>query len=201
MLQPVTNAYSIPNSQRPVAEKKSGSTGDFNAALNAAHHLTSGLQAMPLFKYSHNGVITGDDMRRERDELLADVKARLKRILTAAGLTPPRKVEIAPNGMIVIENDNPNKAEIESLIQNDGMLDQELRKVLSLSTLIKNFEEAIPFQKAYEKDPKAAVQQYSYLFDDRWTQVSSLIFNSEEFYRVETTRTLKSSLASMLDVY
>lgn len=202
MLQSVTQTYSIPKAQLPASvQPGTEATGDFKAAVASAEQPKSSLMAQPLFKYAHGKVITGEDIRRERDEALADVKGRLKRLLDDAGIKPPRKIEVTPTGPIVVESDHPQKQEIEALIQKDPTLDQEIRKVLSMSSIIHSFEEAIPFQKAYAKDPEAAVKQYAYLFDDRWTIVSSLIFDARDFYRVESERRLKPSRVALPVLY
>jgi hypothetical protein len=148
----------------------------------------------PLFKYADDGVITGDEMRMARNEAKAEYQKRLTAALAGEDIdtSQPLRLQTDTMGRVVVLGDHPDKARIEQIFAEDGELANKFRETVSLTAMLAHAEEAIAFQQAYAKDEKAAVAQYSYLFNTT-TQVTmehrwganglDVLFNSERVLR------------------
>jgi len=114
-----------------------------------------------------DGIITGDELRMALGEAKVRYQNRLISALSAAGIdtSAPLKLEVDTAGRIVVAGAHPDKARIEALFAEDGQLAGAFKEVMALSNLIARGEEAIAFQAAYAKDPKAAVARYAHLFN------------------------------------
>lgn len=148
----------------------------------------------PLFKYADDGVITGDEMRMALGEAKARYQDRLRSALSEAGIdtSVPLRLQLDTAGRVVVAGDHPDKARIEAIFAEDGQLANVFKEVMALSNMIARGEEAVAFQAAYAKDPKAAVARYSHLFNTtvevsmthRWDSDGlDLLFESERVPR------------------
>jgi hypothetical protein len=141
-----------------------------------------------------DGVITGEEMRAARDEAKAEYQRRFSAAIAAQAIdtSVPLKLQSDAMGRVVVVGDHPDKARIEQLFAEDGELNNAFKKASSLAHMVAAFEEALPFHEAYDKDPQAAVAQYSYLFntttqltmEHRWgPEGMEVLFNAERVFR------------------
>jgi len=148
----------------------------------------------PLFKYADDGIITGDEMRMALGEAKTRYQDRLRSALSEKGIdtSVPMRLQVDTAGRVVLAGDHPDKARIEAIFAEDDQLANAFREVMSLSAMIARGEEAVAFQAAYAKDPKAAVARYSHLFNTtvldsmthRWGPDGlDLLFDSERVPR------------------
>lgn len=165
-----------PASPAPAAPKPATSEATFAQALaEASQDKAPPAQAPslkskgipPLFKYADDGVITGAEMRMAFNEAKAAYQDRLQAALSAAGIqtSGPLSLQVDAAGRVVVAGEHPDKARIEALFAEDDRLANSFRETLSLAEMIARGEEAVAFQAAYAKDPKAAVAAYSHLFN------------------------------------
>lgn len=120
----------------------------------------------PLFKYADDGVITGDEMRMALGEAKAEYQNRLTSAFVARDIdtSVPLRLQVDTAGRVIVAGDHPDKARIEAIFAEDAQLANAFKKTLSLANMLERGEEAMAFQAAYAKDPKAAVARYSHLF-------------------------------------
>jgi hypothetical protein len=141
-----------------------------------------------------DGIITGDEMRAARDEAKAEYQRRFSAAIAAQAIdtSVPLSLQSDAMGRVVVVGDHPDKARIEQLFAEDGELNNAFKKASSLARMVAAFEEALPFHAAYDKDPQAAVAQYSYLFntttqltmEHRWgSEGLDVLFSSERVFR------------------
>lgn len=111
-----------------------------------------------------DGVVSFKALHRES---LSSVKGSLQALFAenAIDTTRPIDLQVGPDGRLIVANNHPQKAEIEELVNRDETLRNKFARLNSLTSLIAAGREAAAFQAAYAKDPRAAVAQYSYLFD------------------------------------
>lgn len=67
-------------------------------------------------------------------------------------------------GKVIVTNNHPQKEQIEKFFEDDPELRNEFVKSQSLAEIVAAAREAVAFQKAYAKNPQAAVAQFGYLF-------------------------------------
>lgn len=110
------------------------------------------------------GTVSFKDLHQQS---LSSVRGRLQALFDENDIdtTRPIDLQVGPDGRLIVANDHPQKAEIEELVNSNETLRNEFARLSSLTRLIAAGREAAEFQAAYAKDPRAAVAQYSYLFD------------------------------------
>lgn len=136
-----------------------------SAAAPASSLKNKGLP--PLFKYADDGIITGDEMRMELNDAKADYRRRLSAAIADQGIdtSVPVKLQSDREGRIRVVGDHPDKARIEQLFVDDPALRNAYQRMASIAHMLSTVEETVAFQAAYARDPKAAVAQYSHLFN------------------------------------
>jgi hypothetical protein len=106
----------------------------------------------------------------------ADLQSNIQNLFAKNGIDTSKKVDlqIGSDGQVIVANDHPQKAQIEQLFKDNPKLRDEFAKYSAQSSLFQAAQESIAFQKAYARDPAAAVAQFSYLFNATETPVVSL---------------------------
>lgn len=163
------------------------------AAPPAASMKQKGLP--PLFKYADDGMITGDEMRMELNDAKADYRRRLSAAIADRGIdtSVPLRLQTDTAGHVRVVGDHPDKARVEALFAEDPALRNAFQRMNSIAHMLETVAEAVAFQAAYARDPKAAVAQYSHLFNTT-TQLTTtqqwgadgdldILFSSERVFK------------------
>jgi len=174
-----------------VTEKTAG-TGEKKAEADAAcassvqGKLNASVPVVYGIKPNARGCITFDMMESRAAELRDGFTSLLHGRLAQEGLRRSPEIDISlsfaisGSGKIVVSGDNPDKAAIERILNEDETLNSSFRQINGLSELIRAGKEAIEFQKAYRENPQEAVSRFAYLFDpDRKTPSYHLKMGSE----------------------
>lgn len=114
-----------------------------------------------------DGCIHVDDIRTANEATKADFDGKLSSLLKEAGVdrSEPFTLRTDAMGKVFVEGSHPDKEKIEAIFDNRPELANEFRKISATSSFLHAADEAAPFREAYARDPYAAVQRYSYLFD------------------------------------
>lgn len=119
---------------------------------------------------------TVDDMQASADQAFASVQSKLRKLFQEKGIDSSQeiKLQVGSDGSVIVANDHPQKTEIEQLFKDDPSLRDAYVKFTAMSELAAAAREGMAFQAAYAKDPRAAVAQYSYLFENDGKSTLSL---------------------------
>ena len=111
----------------------------------------------------------------------AEFQGELGNRFRAAGIDTTRPIELTVDstGQVRVANDHPDKAKIEALFAGDTELSNEFRRLSASYSLMKAVEAHLEFAKAYAKDPKAAVAQFSELFSGQKYDVQFRLAENE----------------------
>jgi hypothetical protein len=123
-----------------------------------------------------DGVITLDELQEAQNRIHDALSQKLGSALRKAGIDTSREIrlQVASDGSVVVVNDHPQKAEIEKLFTDDPQLRNQYVEYTSISETISAINEGMAFQRAYAKNPQAAVEQYWYLFDSAMRQTTTV---------------------------
>ncbi|HEX3012380.1 MAG TPA: hypothetical protein VHQ70_10200 [Syntrophomonadaceae bacterium] len=145
--------------------------------------------ARKLFKYAHGNIIYGSDIQKELDEDLANFKATINKIFKQLGIDSsiPVELQVDQQGYVRVTNNHPDKEKVEQMFKENEDLRNTYVKIQSFTDLLESGRETIAFQKAYAKNPQAAVAQYSYLFneDKHSPRLYTSLTNSNGVWRVD----------------
>lgn len=144
---------------------EAASTGDSASLSPQAMRLSS------LFDTEPGKAITLDDLRAFADGRLKDFAKRFKALLEANGIDTSQPITLgheAGSGRLIVTNDHPDAGKIEQLLAKDPDLCNTYTAATSALGIAKHGEEHSRFTQAYEKNPQAAVAQFSYLFNSQW---------------------------------
>jgi len=168
--------YSIPSRQSS-ANTKSGFDEYVSQAQNTAeaNEIKKAGLLKSLFRHGSGNVITINDLKAELKEDKESFISRTNKLFSANGIDMSKEISLSTdtNGKIIVTNDHPDKAKIEKILEQESDLANLFRKISGLDSLVRHSDVAIAFQKAYSKDPIAAVAQYAYLFNG----TDSILFN------------------------
>ncbi len=131
---------------------------------------------------SADGSIHLEDIRTYRNERRDALNARIREAFRDAGLDTNEEIrlQVGYDGRIVVANDHPQREEIEQIFADDAELRNHFAEVASLSELIRAGDEATRFQRAYAKDPVAAVAEFWHLFSGQARPEFSLLICGDE---------------------
>jgi len=93
---------------------------------------------------------------------------RTKKLFSDNNIDMSKEIRLGTdsNGRVIVINNHPDKAKIEKIFEERGDLSNIFRKISSLDGLVKRSNVFSAFQQAYSKNPKAAVAQFSFLFNN-----------------------------------
>jgi len=130
-----------------------------------------------------DGRMTLDEMEQLQQETLSSVQSRLTSLFAEEGIDTSSEIQlkVASDGRVIVANNHPQTAEIESLFADDPELRNEFARMVSLTEMVGAAQEAAAFQKAYAMNPNAAMTQYKYLFDQTDPAEVSLRIQGNEF--------------------
>jgi len=119
-----------------------------------------------------DGVITLDEIRAFRDKNIKLVQGILRDTLKDLNIQSYGRLQIDVdhiNNTVIVsgDTDENNKAIAEALQANDQFRNA-WNAASGTSSLIAAVDASKPFRDAYSYDPKAAVAQYSMLYDKDW---------------------------------
>lgn len=113
-----------------------------------------------------SGVVRMQDLRSAYETAFAAFTQRLDGLLDSAGVdrSRPARLQADAVGSITVTNDHPDKEAIERLFRENPELANQFRGLSGLASLLAAAEKHEEFAAAYEKNPYAAVGEYSQLF-------------------------------------
>ncbi|MCE5269975.1 hypothetical protein LLH00_01670 [bacterium] len=74
----------------------------------------------------------------------------------------------------VLNGTGANKSAYESLFSQNNQMSELFQQISSLASTVSASQQALEFREAYEADPQAALEKYSYLFDEGYDPQVSL---------------------------
>jgi len=109
------------------------------------------------------------------------LKEDLDVLFERAGIDTSAEINLTTgyDGSVLVSGDNPDKVKIEKLFADNPELANRFREVSGMASMIRACQEGIEFQKAYAQDPQAAVEQYSYLFNDNYQPQFNLSYTAD----------------------
>ena len=112
---------------------------------------------------------TEGDFQEQYDARLGEVQARLQSLFAKNGIdtSPPIRLQTASDGRVIVAGHHPQKKEIEQFFVDDRDLRNDFVATAAQGEFLRAFKEAVEFQQAYRKDPKAAVERFKHLFQER----------------------------------
>jgi|WetSurMetagenome_2_1015567.scaffolds.fasta_scaffold00798_14 hypothetical protein len=110
-----------------------------------------------------------EKMENAGNKALKDFNSDFRKRLSENGIdtSVPIELDTGYDGSVVVTNNHPDKEAIEKLLKDNPAICDEYRMADRMLTFAQEIKESLEFQKAYAIDPKAAVEQYSYLFSSR----------------------------------
>ena len=163
VVQTNTSAWGDMTNMRDCTDKKPG----FAQYLKTVPEKTEPklLSSQKLFKYAHGNVIHGDDIQKELDEDLVSFKASINKKFEQLGVDTsiPVELQVDHQGYVQVTNNHPDKEKINQMFKDNEDLRNTYVKIQSFMEVLDSGRDAATFQKAYTKNPRAAVAQYSYL--------------------------------------
>ena len=114
-----------------------------------------------------DGSVHVEDVRAAAKQQLGDFQSRFQELLTELGIDDSAEIRLQTDatGRVRVVGDHPQKEQIEQLfVDHPEMRDQFVHITASLD-LVRAADEHMAFSRAYAEDPKAAVEQFSHLFD------------------------------------
>jgi hypothetical protein len=120
---------------------------------------------------------TLNQMRVQYERNLSEVEHALRALWKANDIqtSPPLNLVVAGEGRVIVAGDHPQKAQVEQLLADNPALGDKMATTAAQGATLHAFERSIKFQKEYARDPIAAVEKFSDLFDGRDSQFSLTI--------------------------
>ncbi|MFZ5830965.1 MAG: hypothetical protein ACOY3P_12800 [Planctomycetota bacterium] len=114
-----------------------------------------------------DGSLRLEDMKVYWERQQAALGAGIRAVFDEAGIdtSQPIQLAMAGDGRVTVLGDHPQKDDIERVFDEHPELRDKFAEVSALGSLIHSAEEGARFSAAYAKDPFAAVEQFSHLFD------------------------------------
>ncbi|MDF9409343.1 hypothetical protein L7E55_13425 [Pelotomaculum isophthalicicum JI] len=178
-----SSGYSIPNKQSSTNAKNSFDEYVSQAQNTAeANEIKKAGLLKSLFRHSNGNVITINDLKAELKEDKESFLSRTNKLFSDNGIDTSKEISLSTdtNGKIIVTNDHPDKAKIEKIFEEESDLANLFRKISGLDSLVRHSDVAIAFQKAYSKDPIAAVAQYAYLFNSTDSTLFNMVIGGKE---------------------
>ena len=114
-----------------------------------------------------DGLVHIEDVRANYAESFDRFTQKLSGLLERAGIDRGCEAILRSDGegKIRVANNHPDREKIEALFEQNPELANEFRGLSGTASFLRAADEHSKFAAAYDKDPVAAVQQFSYLFD------------------------------------
>lgn len=119
-----------------------------------------------------DGAVHLEDIRANYAERFEDFTQKLNGLMKKAGIDRGCEAILQSDGQgkIRVTNNHPDSDKIEALFENNPELANEFRGLSGAASFLRAADEHMKFAAAYAKDPTAAVQQFSHLFDNTDTR-------------------------------
>lgn len=150
------------------------------------------LSDKPLMPWMLSGAsgkaITGDLLTSNLDKATDIFRRHFGSWMSREGVatTPPIQLSVASDGRVVPQADHPDKARIESFINDNEELRNLFVGITSTKSMIEIGRESAAFQARYAVDPKAAVTEYSHFFTGSYTYETILSIGNTDWSLVST---------------
>ncbi len=111
--------------------------------------------------------ITLEHIGRETEAVSAAFHEKIGTFLREQGIDTSTPLELGTNGQgrLIVLNNHPQKAQIESLLAEKPELAMQFNHVSALASLMRAAQEAMAFQQSYALDPRSAVETYRDLLE------------------------------------
>lgn len=152
------------------------------------------LDMLPMVPWMLSGAtgktVTGDLLTANLEKATDIFRRHLGSWMSREGIatTPPIELSVAFDGRVVTQADHPDKARIESFINENGELRNLFVGITSTKSLIEIGRESAAFQARYAVDPKAAVAEYSHFFTGSYTYETILMIGDSDWSLVSSPR-------------
>lgn len=115
-----------------------------------------------------DGSISIGEIRAAYAEKFQQFTSKLNRLLEQHGIDRSCEAILRSDGTgaIHVANDHPDREKIEAIFQDNPELANEFRGLSATASFLRAADEHQKFSAAYERDPRAAVEQFSHLFDN-----------------------------------
>jgi hypothetical protein len=113
------------------------------------------------------GAIRVEDVRADYEQQLEALQNSLAQRFASRNIddSTPIRLQTASDGRVIVAGDHPQKEAIEKLFVDEPRLRDRFVRVDSQGSFLRSADEAIAFQRAYRKDPTAALREFAHLFD------------------------------------
>lgn len=141
------------------------------------------LDKMDLFgvKPRADGAIHLEDIRSNYAERFEQFSQKLNGLLKKAGIDRGCESILRSDGegKIRVSNNHPEREKIEALFEDNPDLANEFRGLSGTASFLRAADEHLKFAAAYAKNPEAALQLFSHLFDKTDTREFALRVTDE----------------------
>lgn len=155
------------------------------------------LQLSALFGTEAGQSISMGNLATFATKKLDEFEKQFKSLMEANGVDTSQPITLGHEygtGRVVVTNDHPDADKIEQLLAQNRDLCNTYTAATSTLSIVKQAQEHGRFAEAYEKNPLAAVAQFSYLFNNssRW---GAKVTFQEDGYEVSYNQTIGGSLS------
>lgn len=158
-----------------------------SAEAQAAEAKSSGLlgraELFPGVPRGADGSLRLEDIKTCFDQRRDALNDRIRQLFESAGIDTSKEIRLkmAGDGSIVVSGDHPQKAEIERLFRENPDLRNQFAEVSAMGDFLHSAQQSLEFQRAYAKDPKAAVAAFAQLFSNSRKPQFNLVVSGSEY--------------------
>ncbi|MDD3000862.1 MAG: hypothetical protein PHF29_03835 [Candidatus Riflebacteria bacterium] len=92
---------------------------------------------------------------------------------------PEIELGISPNQNVYVKSPHPDKERIEDFFANNEYARSKINELSSKTQMLDSIKESLEFQRRYAVDPKAAVEEFSHLFNDSYKRTTTVKINTD----------------------
>ncbi len=104
-------------------------------------------------------------------ETTAALEEQLQTLYSKYGISSDSSmtISVASDGSILVNGNSPESETLADAINADDGISNSIRELSAKAALLEAAKKHQEFTEAYKKDPKSAIEEYGYLFDDNKT--------------------------------
>lgn len=134
-----------------------------------------------------------DGLESQIESLSKELEDAFGRFAFMNGISRDPEIElgITPNNNVYVKSPHPDKERIEEFFANNEYHRGKINELSSKTQMLEAIKESLEFQQRYAVDPKAAVEEFSHLFNDSYKRSTTVKINSEGLdYQVKGSVTI-----------
>lgn len=153
------------------------------AAEAKSSGLLGGTSLFPGVPRAADGSLRLEDIKTSFDQQRDALNDRIRQLFESAGIDTSQEIRLkaASDGSVVVSGDHPQKAEIEKLFRENPDLRNQFVGVAAMGEFQQAAQQSLEFQRAYAKDPKAAVAAFAQLFSNSHKPQFNLVVSGSEY--------------------